>query len=56
MEKLRTIKVLPTTVEYLNVISALTGEKQYEVADRVCLVEKNKAFKKASSKLSKPIK
>ena len=44
--ELKTIKVLASTVENLNIISSLTLEKQYDVVDRL-------ASKDVGAKLTK---
>lgn len=44
-EKFKGIKVLPSTVKDLNLIAAITGEKQYQVVDRL-----SKAAKKEITK------
>ncbi len=52
--ELKTIKVLASTVENLNIISSLTLEKQYDVVDRLAAkevgVKLTKIGKKALSK------
>lgn len=50
MEKLQTIKVLPSSVQDLNLISAMTGEKQYEVVWRLA-----KSGRIAATKDTKPL-
>jgi len=55
--ELKTIKVLASTVENLNIISSLTLEKQYDVVDRLASKEVGakltKIGKKALSKKAK---
>lgn len=46
MNDLKTIKVLASTVKDLNLISAMTGEKQYEVVCRLAKIGKKLAEKK----------
>lgn len=48
--ELKTIKVLESTVQDLNIISAMTGEKQYEVVWRLA-----KGERKKSQKTTKPL-
>ena len=43
---LKTIKVLDTTVTNLNIISAITNERQYEAIDRIAKNEMAKVIKK----------
>ena len=48
--QLKTIKVLESTVQDLNLISAMTGEKQYEVVWRLA-----KSARKSAEKITKPL-
>jgi len=54
--ELKTIKVLPDTVQDLNLISALTGETQYEVAARLAAEGRKQAEKNNTSNKSKKVK
>lgn len=45
MKELKTIKVLPETIEKLNVIAALKKENQYEVVERLATTEAKKLIK-----------
>lgn len=42
---LKTIKVLPSSIKNLNFISAVTGEKQYEVLERISKVALQRELK-----------
>lgn len=44
-DKFKTIKVLTETVKDLNLISAIKGEKQYEVVQRLSKAEKKEITK-----------
>jgi hypothetical protein len=44
-DKFKTIKVLTDSVKDLNLIAAITGEKQYQVVERLSKIEKKEVTK-----------
>lgn len=50
MKELITIKILPQSKEDLNVIAAMTGDKQYEVVEKLAARERVRVSKLKSSK------
>lgn len=53
MEKLKTIKVEASAIQDLNIISAYTGEKQYEVVTRLAVDALKNVESKPKSKKKK---
>ncbi len=53
METLKTIKVLPASVVDLNIISALSGKKQYQVVWDLVSKERNRLETKQAKEILK---
>lgn len=52
MKKLQTIKVLPETVQDLNIIAAINNQKQYEAVAEMAKEKKEALTKKEKNKSS----